>query len=79
MVRCKYKCASVTKKTAWGGKPGFLYEAEFFPVTGGSEENKAFFEATPSGSFKVGTYVEDHFTPGAEYYLDITEAVAVTA
>jgi hypothetical protein len=79
MVRCKYKCSSVTKKTAYYGKPGFLYEAEFAPVTGGSEENKAFFDATPSGSFKVGTYVEDHFEPGKEYYLDIAEAVAVPA
>jgi hypothetical protein len=73
-VRCKFKCVSVTKQTPWNAKPGFLYTADFQPVTSGSEENKEFYDATPSGSLKLATYKEDHFQPGVEYYIDITPA-----
>lgn len=75
MVRCKYICQSVTKKKHWDrNNPEFLFEAEFTPVTGGSEEDKAFYAATPHGSLKIGTYKVDHFTPGVAYYLDLTVA-----
>jgi len=76
VVRCKFICVAVTKRTPWNrGAPGFLYDAEFQPVTSGSsEENKAFFEATPSGSLKLATYKEDHFQPGLEYYINIAPA-----
>ena len=77
VVRCKFKCVSVTKHTSWNrDKTGFLYDAEFQPVTSGSEENKAFYEATPAGSLKLATYTykEDHFQPGVEYYIDIAPA-----
>ena len=75
MIRCKFTCVSVTKRTPWrGSTAGFLYEAEFQPVHDGSEENKNFFEATPSGLLKIGTYKEDHFQPGVEYYIDIAPA-----
>jgi len=73
MVRCKYKCTEVRKSVAWNDSRKFLYVAEFRIVTDGSEENKKFFEATPSGQLTIGTYKEDHFIPGKEYYLDITE------
>lgn len=80
MVRCKYVCVAVTKKKHWDKtRTGFLYEAEFNVVSSGSEENKLFFDATPFGVLKIGTYQEDHFQPGVEYYLDISEAVVVTA
>ena len=77
MVRCKFRCQSVTKIEHWNRKekPGaFLYQAEFAAVYDDSEENKAFFDATPSGSLKLATYKEDHFQPGVEYYIDITVA-----
>jgi len=77
MVRCKLRCQSVKKIEHWNRKekPGmFLYEAEFGAVYDGSEENKAFFEATPSGSLKLATYKEDRFQPGTDYYIDITPA-----
>lgn len=72
-VQCKFHCQSVTKTMYRQGngteKP--LYTAEFHAVTDGSEENKKFFEWTPSGSLKIGVYKEDLFQPGQDYYLDI--------
>jgi hypothetical protein len=43
-------------------------------VTDGSPENKAFWEATPSGELSVSTVKQDVFEVGTEYYLDITAA-----
>jgi hypothetical protein len=79
-VRAKFKCTSVKKyqSTRWeDGKAvnGFLWEYEFFPVTGTSEENKGFFASTPSGSLKMSAVGDDLFVPGSEYYLDFTPAV----
>ena len=73
-VRCKFKCQSVAKRIGWNAASPFLYEADFSAVMDGSEENKAFFAATPSGSLKVGTVKVDVFEVGKEYYLDITPA-----
>lgn len=72
-VRCKFKCNEVTKTARYNGE-GFLYTAKFSAVYDNSPENKAFFDATPNGQLSVGTYKEDHFTVGKEYYLDITPA-----
>ncbi len=69
-TKCKYRCDSV-KKFARGNE--FLYEAEFFAVTGGSAENDEFFKYTPYGSLKIGLYKENTFQPGKEYYIDIFE------
>lgn len=74
-TRCKFSCQSVRKfMSGYGDNKRPLYEAEFSAVTGDSEENKKFFEWTPSGSLKVGVYREDIFQPGKDYYLDISEA-----
>lgn len=73
-VRCKFKCASVTKRKHWDINKGFIYDAEFAPVTGGSPENESFWAASPGGSFKIASVVEPSFEPGKEYYLDITLA-----
>lgn len=74
-VRAKYRCTEVTKTMAWNDKTRFLYRAKFNVVTDGSDENKRFFEYTPSGSIEIGTYKEDHFKVGGEYYVDFSEAV----
>lgn len=75
MTRCKYVRQKVVKSRHWNrAEDRFLFEAEFAAVTDGSDENKKFFEFTPSGSLKVGTYREDIFVPGKEYYIDISEA-----
>ncbi len=80
-VRAKFKCTSVRKyeSTRWeDNKPisGFLYEYEFYPVTGSSEENMRFFASTPSGSLKMSAVSNDLFVPGKEYYLDFSLAGA---
>ncbi len=74
ITRCKFNCQGVTKNAVYG-KPGkFTYFAKFQTVYSDSPENKAFFEATPSGTIEIGTYKEDVFTPGKEYYVDFVEA-----
>jgi len=81
LTRAKVTCVSVTKRASnvWDpdgkvSKPGFVYEAEFYPVTGDSSENKSFFASTPTGNLKLGTIREDHFVPGKSYYVDFTPA-----
>lgn len=76
-TRCKFLCQSVTKQKKWtqAGEPiQFVYEAKFTAVYGDSPENKAFFDATPTGEIRIGVYKQDVFEPGKEYYIDITEA-----
>ena len=75
MTRCKFHCNSVRKSvTREGMEEKFVYEADFFAVYDGSDENKEFFKWTPSGSLKIGVYKEDIFQPGKDYYVDLTEA-----
>ncbi len=71
VTRCKFKCDNVTAYA--GGQK----DVTMSPVTGGSDENKSFWAASPSGSFKLG-WVNPNvdFQPGKEYYLDIQEAPA---
>ena len=71
MVRCKFECVSVTKRKGWSGH-AFLHDAEFQAVMDRSEENKAFFAATPIGKLNVGTVVPDVFEVGKAYYVDLT-------
>jgi len=74
MVRTKFVCSEVTKQQHWDKSKGFLYRAKFYAVHDGSEENKAFFDATPAGNLELATYKRDLFEPGVEYYLDFTKA-----
>lgn len=82
-TRCKFTCQSVTKRQHWNqekrDEKRFLYKAEFTAVYGGSEENAKFFEATPSGNLEIGTYKEDLFEPGVDYFIDITPVVEATS
>lgn len=73
-TRAKFRCESVTKRKHWDTTKGCVFDAELVPVMGGSEENKAFWEASPGGSLKLATIKDHGFEPGKEYYLDITEA-----
>lgn len=71
-VRCKFIVDSVTK-TRYGSAI-----VKMSPVTTGSEENKKFWEYTPSGSFEISTVkdsVVEQFEVGKEYYFDISKAV----
>ena len=70
-TRCKFQCQSVKKMKAYNS-PSYVYEASFSAVASESEENKHFFEFTPSGSIQLRSYKEDVFEVGQEYYVDFT-------
>lgn len=71
-VRCKVTCIESGHR-AYGPGTGQFY-AKFGPVYSGSDENKAFFAATPTVSIELGVIRAQHFEAGKEYYLDITPA-----
>jgi hypothetical protein len=73
-VRAKFKCNELIKRTGWEKENPFLYAAKFSAVSSGSEENKSFFAATPSGNIEVSTVKNDVFEVGKEYYIDFTPA-----
>lgn len=71
-VRCKFIVDSVTK-TRHGSAI-----IKMSPVSAGSEENKKFWNYTPSGSFEISTVNDiavEQFEIGKEYYFDISKAV----
>lgn len=73
-VRCMFVCQGVNKKLHWDRSKGnnkFIWEAEFTAISGQDEESKKFFEATPYGTLKVGTFNTDLFEPGKSYYVDL--------
>ncbi len=77
-VRCKFRCQqkTATEQAMWNGHesaPSITYSYKFYVVTSGSEENKAFYAATPAGTLDVSCVKNDLFTPGKEYYLDLVE------
>lgn len=69
-TRAKFRCESVTDH-------GTAKDVRLNAVTNTSEENKSFWDATPSGKLEL-TWVNPNvsFKPGKEYYLDILEADA---
>lgn len=76
-VRAKFVCNSKTEflSTVWEGnqpKPGKVWQYKFYVVTSGSEENKAFFASTPTGSIELSSVRDNLFELGKEYYLDFT-------
>lgn len=73
-VIAKFTCHAKTQRKGWHGTPEFVYEYEFQPVTGTSEENKQFFASTPGGQLKLQAVREDLFVPGKEYYLEFRPA-----
>ena len=78
MVRAKFVVQAITVRKHWQPEKGeYISEIELSAVTGGSDENKAFFAATPSGSIKLGVLNEaavKQFTPGQAFYVDFTPA-----
>lgn len=76
-TRLKVICTEKNKRVHWDQKKGFLGGVKLAPVTGPSDENKSFFEATPVGSIEFGTINETalaEFEPGYEYYVTIERA-----
>lgn len=70
-VRAKFNVAEITK---WGNGGGG--KVTLMPVIGGSDENKSFWKATPSG--KIEMYIDNPEAMAAfdfgEYYVDFTKA-----
>ena len=73
-TRCKFVCNSVDHSISKGGKIDHV-EVVLNPVYGPSDENKAFWDATPNGSLKLTLAKPEHvglFERGEEYYVDIS-------
>lgn len=72
-IRCKMVCTRRTPK--W-------HEVTLEAVTSGSDENKAFFSATPSATFDLRGVADgavDGLVVGQEYYVDISLAPTAAA
>lgn len=69
-IKVKFECGSV-RKTVYGEN------VECTPVLSGSEENKSFSAATPSGKLELmitNPEAYGSFVPGRSYYVTIDEA-----
>jgi hypothetical protein len=85
-VRAKFKVqryeTSLTMSRKQGGAANEWEEVEvrtiiMQAVVNGSEENKEFFHATPSGEIRLSTISRaawEAFELGREYYIDFTPA-----
>lgn len=74
-VRAKFRCDRITHSHA--GKNYKQADIELNAVTDASEEDKAFWKATPVGSIKLQTVnpeAAQQFEPGETYYVDFTRA-----
>lgn len=77
-VRAKFYVHSITMHKGWNAS-GLMGTVTLNPVIGGSDENKAFYAATPGGEIKLGTVNEDalkQFAVGDEFYVEFTKAPA---
>jgi len=81
MVRAKFKVDAIEyTNSGTTENPNIKATVKMTPVYGGSnnasEENKRFWQWTPSGDLKLGTInkeAADYFEIGKEYYLDFTK------
>lgn len=80
-VRAKFKVARHETSLGWNSETNRndakIGTVKLFPVTGDSDENKRFYQATPGGSIElstVNTAVLDMLPLGAEVYVDFTPA-----
>lgn len=74
IVKAKFFCSSVSKTVSNSRGPIFQYTYKFHAVYNNSEENKKYWEATPSGVIELTGMRDDLFEPGKEYYLEFTPA-----
>lgn len=76
-VRAKFVVQSVTYRQHWQDKSKRIGTVELSAVSSGSDENKAFFSATPGGSIKLDTVNEaaiEALPLDKEFYIDFTPA-----
>ena len=72
VIRSKFRCAQVLESKDANGQVTAQI-VTLYPVTGGSGEDKAFWEATPSGKHEVtitNKATFDHYVSGRCYYFD---------
>lgn len=75
-VRAKFKCTSIDRRQGWGEFKE-IQQITLQPVTQNSEENKAFYAASPSGQIVLGcanAEAAKQFDLGKEFYVDFTPA-----
>jgi hypothetical protein len=73
-VRAKFRVGGI-RRFIMGGKE--VQSVELHPVTGGTDENKTFFAATPSGKIELGCVnleAASQFELEKEYYVDFCPA-----
>lgn len=76
-IRAKFKVQSITMQAHWQRDKGLIGTVKLQPVSGDSDENKAFYAATPGGSIDLSTINEDalkQFEIGREFYVDFIPA-----
>ena len=76
-ARAKFIVNSITRSKNWDKSKSDLFTVKLMPVTGTSEENKAFFASTPGGSIELVTINEtaaNALPLGGEVYVDFTPA-----
>lgn len=77
MIKLKFRVTEKTTREHWDKSKGLLGTVKLHPVTGGSEENTAFYEATPSGCIEFGTINQaalDALEIGAEFDVTLDRA-----
>lgn len=71
MIRAKFVVRQVSRSI-------YGHAVQLQPVTGGTDENRSFFQATPAGQLELGglkrEVVELFGEPGVEFYVDFTPA-----
>lgn len=71
VVRAKFQVISIARTT-------FGHHIKLQPVTTGSDEDRAFWKATPGGSIELNTVndaaMEAFGNPGDKFYIDFTKA-----
>ena len=67
MVRCKFKCTCINE---YDSAYSYILNAVY-----GSEENRVYWESTPSGTFQVtiNKSLGKLFEVGKEYLVDVVE------
>ena len=80
-VRAKFQVNEISRTKHWvtkdDGTHDDLVTIKMTPVTGGSEEDDAFWAATPSGRIELGTVNADavkELVLGESYYVNFTPA-----
>ncbi len=68
-IRAKFNVAEIAKYGNGGGT-----KVTLMPVMGNSEENKAFWQYTPSGKIEMHISNPEAEFEFGEYYIDFTKA-----